>query len=115
MVSAAARLRLGRTAAGKNWRPARSVVPAARCYSNDAERDNARSLAARQSETAPEARGRSFQGQVMGSIGARLRRESQQREEYEKWRNMTDPARNWTMTFGEEASNLNIRGFRNLY
>ncbi|KAI9171675.1 D-lactate dehydrogenase [Paramyrothecium foliicola] len=43
--------------------------------------------------------GRSFQGQVMGSIGARLRREREQRDQYEKWRDMTDPARNWTITF----------------
>ncbi|PHH84290.1 hypothetical protein CDD83_2199 [Cordyceps sp. RAO-2017] len=43
--------------------------------------------------------GRSFTGQVMGSIGARLRREREQREQYEKWRRMTDPSRNWMMTF----------------
>ncbi|KAG5947331.1 hypothetical protein E4U53_006429 [Claviceps sorghi] len=43
--------------------------------------------------------GRSFQGQVMGSIGARLRREREQREQYERWRNMTDPSRNWMVTF----------------
>ncbi|KPM36769.1 D-lactate dehydrogenase [cytochrome], mitochondrial [Neonectria ditissima] len=43
--------------------------------------------------------GRSFQGQVMGSIGSRLRREREQREQYEQWRNMTDPSRNWMMTF----------------
>ncbi|KAL7817397.1 hypothetical protein V8C26DRAFT_420467 [Trichoderma gracile] len=43
--------------------------------------------------------GRSFQGQVMGSIGARLRREREQREQYEKWRDMNDPARNWMITF----------------
>lgn len=45
--------------------------------------------------------GRSFQGQVMGSIGARLRREREQREQYEEWRNMTDPSKNWMITFGE--------------
>ncbi|KAM0460147.1 hypothetical protein ACHAO4_002278 [Trichoderma viride] len=43
--------------------------------------------------------GRTFQGQVMGSIGARLRREREQREHYEKWRDMTDPSRNWMLTF----------------
>lgn len=43
--------------------------------------------------------GRSFQGQVMGSIGARLRREREQRAQYEHWRDMTDPARNWMITF----------------
>lgn len=43
--------------------------------------------------------GRSFQGQVMGSIGARLRREREQRAQYEQWRNTTDPARNWMITF----------------
>lgn len=46
--------------------------------------------------------GRSFQGQVMGSIGARLRREREQREQYEKWRDMTDPSRNWMITFCEQ-------------
>lgn len=45
--------------------------------------------------------GRSFQGQVMGSIGARLRREREQRAQYEKWRDMTDPSRNWMVTFRE--------------
>jgi D-lactate dehydrogenase (cytochrome) len=45
--------------------------------------------------------GRTFQGQVMGSIGARLRREREQREHYEKWRDMTDPSRNWLITFRE--------------
>ncbi|KAH7320017.1 hypothetical protein B0I35DRAFT_450984 [Stachybotrys elegans] len=43
--------------------------------------------------------GRSFQGQVMGSIGARLRREREQRDQYEKWRALTDPARNWVISF----------------
>ncbi|KAM0342081.1 hypothetical protein ACHAPU_009694 [Fusarium lateritium] len=43
--------------------------------------------------------GRTFQGQVMGSIGARLRREREQRAQYEEWRDMTDPTRNWMMTF----------------
>ncbi|KAL6862954.1 D-lactate ferricytochrome c oxidoreductase [Amphichorda felina] len=43
--------------------------------------------------------GRTFQGQVMGSIGARLQREREQRERYEHWRHMTDPARNWSLTF----------------
>ncbi|KAI1022445.1 hypothetical protein LB503_000348 [Fusarium chuoi] len=35
----------------------------------------------------------------MGSIGSRLRREREQREKYEEWRNMTDPTRNWMVTF----------------
>ncbi|CAJ0545437.1 Ff.00g089100.m01.CDS01 [Fusarium sp. VM40] len=43
--------------------------------------------------------GRTFQGQVMGSIGARLRREREQRAQYEEWRDMTDPTRNWMITF----------------
>ncbi|KAG6183407.1 hypothetical protein E4U27_001399 [Claviceps purpurea] len=47
-------------------------------------------------ETKP---GKSFQGLVMSSIGARLRREAELREEYEKWRILTDPARNWSITF----------------
>ncbi|KEY64717.1 hypothetical protein S7711_09332 [Stachybotrys chartarum IBT 7711] len=41
---------------------------------------------------------RSFQGQMLGSIGARLRREREQRDQYEKWRDMTDPSRNWMIT-----------------
>lgn len=44
---------------------------------------------------------RSFPGQVAGSIQARLRRESDQRKNYERWRHLTDPARNWTATFCE--------------
>ncbi|RDA86039.1 hypothetical protein CP532_4709 [Ophiocordyceps camponoti-leonardi (nom. inval.)] len=41
----------------------------------------------------------SFAGQVQGSIQARLRREKEQREQYERWRELKDPSRNWTVTF----------------
>jgi hypothetical protein len=34
----------------------------------------------------------------MGSIGARIQREREQREQYEQWRHTTDPGRNWTVT-----------------
>jgi D-lactate dehydrogenase (cytochrome) len=46
---------------------------------------------------------RSFQGQMLGSIGARLRREREQRDQYEKWRDMTDPSRNWMITISESV------------
>ncbi|RCI12357.1 hypothetical protein L249_0216 [Ophiocordyceps polyrhachis-furcata BCC 54312] len=41
----------------------------------------------------------SFAGQVQGSIQARLRREREQREQYERWRELKDPSRNWMVTF----------------
>ncbi len=56
--------------------------------------------------------GRSFQGQVMGSIGARLRREREQRAQYEQWRNTTDPARNWMITFCKETAPVPVRHVR---
>lgn len=68
-----------------------------RCYSTDLEPEKPKPP--RQGNEMK--LGRSFQGQVMGSIGARLRREREQREQYEKWRNMTDPSRNWMVTFCE--------------
>ncbi|KAK7430136.1 D-lactate ferricytochrome c oxidoreductase [Neonectria magnoliae] len=70
----------------------RLPVSAARSYATEIE-----PKAPRQGNEAK--LGRSFQGQVMGSIGSRLRREREQREQYEQWRNMTDPSRNWMMTF----------------
>lgn len=48
--------------------------------------------------------GRSFQGQVMGSISQRLNREKEQRARYEEWRKQVDPARNWSTTFMFVAS-----------
>lgn len=44
----------------------------------------------------------------MGSIGARLRREREQRVEYERWRTVTDPMRNWSFTFGKLPSPLEV-------
>lgn len=70
----------------------------ARFYSKELEPDQSRTPSApRQGNEAK--LGRSFQGLVMGSIGARLRRERDQREQYERWRDMTDPSRNWMITF----------------
>lgn len=68
---------------------------AARCYATAIEPEKPKPP--RQGNEAK--LGRTFQGQVMGSIGSRLRREREQREQYERWRNMTDPSRNWTITF----------------
>jgi D-lactate dehydrogenase (cytochrome) len=97
-----ARLRTGK-AAIQSWQAARLVAAVApsttRCYSSD---DGSSKTPAKREAAAPEAKaGRSFQGQVMGSIGARLRREREQRVEYEKWRTATDPMRNWSFTFGK--------------
>lgn len=78
-------------------------LPLARSYATDLEPE--RPKMPRQGNEAK--LGRSFQGQVMGSIGARLRREKDQREQYEKWRNMTDPSRNWLVTFGRSSIDLN--------
>ncbi|RSL53672.1 hypothetical protein CEP54_010281 [Fusarium duplospermum] len=81
------------TAAG----PRSSRLPASlRCYATDIEPERPKAPRQGSNETKV---GRTFQGQVMGSIGARLRREREQREQYEQWRNMTDPSRNWMVTF----------------
>lgn len=76
-------------------RPGGAAAAAARHYATDIEPE--RPKPPRQGNE--QKLGRSFQGQVMGSIGARLRREREQREQYEKWRDMNDPARNWMITF----------------
>ncbi|KAH6900348.1 hypothetical protein B0T10DRAFT_393691 [Thelonectria olida] len=70
---------------------------ASRSYTTEIEPERPNKAAVHQSNETKV--GRTFQGQVMGSIGARLRREREQREHYEEWRNMTDPSRNWIMTF----------------
>ncbi|QUC18122.1 uncharacterized protein UV8b_02363 [Ustilaginoidea virens] len=76
----------------------KSLGGTARCYGTEIEPEKPKPpTSARQGNEMK--LGRSFQGQVMGSIGARLRREREQREEYERWRNMTDPSRNWMVTF----------------
>lgn len=69
---------------------------ARRCYATEIEPENPKPPRRQGNEMKL---GRSFQGQVMGSIGARLRREREQREQYERWRDMTDPSRNWMVTF----------------
>ncbi|KAJ4146556.1 D-lactate ferricytochrome c oxidoreductase [Fusarium falciforme] len=77
--------------------PRSSRLPASlRCYATDIEPERPKAPRQGGNETKV---GRTFQGQVMGSIGARLRREREQREQYEQWRNMTDPSRNWMVTF----------------
>lgn len=76
-----------------------SPVLAIRSYANDIEPERPR--APRQGNE--HKLGRTFQGQVMGSIGQRLQRERDQRERYEQWRHVTDPGRNWTLTFCESS------------
>lgn len=83
---------LGRTAARTTARTTTvktTALAATRCYATELERKggNENKL------------GRTFQGQVMGSIGSRLQREKEQRERYEHWRQVTDPSRNWTISF----------------
>ncbi|KFA65731.1 hypothetical protein S40285_04869 [Stachybotrys chlorohalonatus IBT 40285] len=72
-------------------RTAASVQQTLRCYSTELESKTPK----RGSDVKV---ARSFQGQMLGSIGARLRREREQRDQYEKWRDMTDPSRNWMIT-----------------
>ncbi|KAM4058538.1 FAD binding domain-containing protein [Hirsutella rhossiliensis] len=85
-----------RAKALRSFRAAAAAAPTTvRCYGTEIEPDKSKSL--RQGNEAK--LGRSFPGQVMGSIGARLRREREQREHYEKWRDLTDPAMNWMTTF----------------
>lgn len=76
-----------------------SAVPAVRCYATDLEPERPKQPRApgqgKESQV-----GKSFQGQMMGSISTRLRREQEQRVQYERWRDMTDPSRNWTVTLG---------------
>lgn len=79
----------------RSLRAARTTPVATRGYGTDIEPE--RPKPPRQANE--HKLGRTFQGQVMGSIGARLQREREQRERYEHWRDMTDPARNWTLTF----------------
>lgn len=95
-----ASLRLGaparglRTLQASRKAPATIAATSTRCYGTDIEPE--RPKAPRQGN---EARlGRSFQGQVMGSIGHRLQRERDERQQYEQWRHVTDPGRNWSAT-----------------
>ncbi|KAF4125065.1 D-lactate dehydrogenase (cytochrome) [Geosmithia morbida] len=68
-----------------------------RCYATDVDRTKGGNL--EKTRGNENKLGRTFQGQVMGSIGSRLQREREQRKRYEDWRHMTDPARNWTISF----------------
>ncbi|VUC37738.1 unnamed protein product [Clonostachys rosea] len=70
------------------------AVPRVRCYATDIEPERPKPL--RQGNEAK--LGRSFQGQVQGSIGQRIQREREERDRYEHWREVTDPSRNWTLT-----------------
>lgn len=82
-------------------RPLRVQRPAStvRCYATDLEPERPKQPA-KASQGKESQVGRSFQGQMMGSISSRLRREQEQRVQYEKWRDITDPSRNWMITFG---------------
>ncbi|EQL00682.1 D-lactate dehydrogenase [Ophiocordyceps sinensis CO18] len=76
--------------------PAAVAAPATvRCYATEIAPGKPKTLR-RGNETRP---GGSFSGQVFGSIGARLKREREQREQYEYWREMTDPTWLWSTTF----------------
>lgn len=94
-----AALRSLRTPTTARCRTTRLPASFSRSYATEIEpeRPNKNTPARQSNETKV---GRTFQGQVMGSIGSRLRREREQREKYEEWRNMTDPTRNWMVTFG---------------
>ncbi|CVK83429.1 D-lactate dehydrogenase (cytochrome) [Fusarium proliferatum] len=93
-----AALRSLRTPTTARCRTTRLPASFSRSYATEIEpeRPNKNTPARQSNETKV---GRTFQGQVMGSIGSRLRREREQREKYEEWRNMTDPTRNWMVTF----------------
>ena len=74
---------------------AAAIVPigsSARCYSTNLEPEKHKGNEAKL--------GRTFQGQVMGSIGQRMKREREEWERYEQWRHVKDPARNWSITWG---------------
>lgn len=104
IVMASLQLRAQRAALGSLRTPTTascraSRLPASfyRSYATEIEPQRPNKPARQSNETKV---GRTFQGQVMGSIGARLRREREQRAQYEEWRDMTDPTRNWMITFG---------------
>lgn len=48
--------------------------------------------------------GRSFRGQMMGSIGHRVRREREELERWSEFQHKRAAGRNWSMTFGERHS-----------
>ncbi|KJZ77362.1 hypothetical protein HIM_03086 [Hirsutella minnesotensis 3608] len=91
-----------RASALRSLRPAAAlrarVLPSAaiRCYATDLEPEKPKPTAHRGGDAQLS---KSFQAQVTGSIVTRLRREREQRQQYERWRDMTDPSRNWTITF----------------
>lgn len=106
IAMASLRARKVPTTALRSFRAARTaafpatatVAAAARSYSTELEPEKPRST---EKHRGNEARlGRSFQGQVMGSIATRMNREREERERYEQWRLVKDPARNWSITFG---------------
>lgn len=74
-----------------------SLLVARRCYATEIEPERPKKPGRRPGNE--ERLGRTFQGQVMGSIGHRLHREREERDRYEHWRTLTDPSRNWTLSF----------------
>ena len=88
-------------------RPASQLgcVVAVRFYANDVQPGGGPPKPPSQPQQQP--RGgrveRSFAQDLQGSIQARIRRESQRREQYERWRAVTAPGRNWSITFGESG------------
>lgn len=84
------------------------AAAAARCYSTDLEPEKPKTP--RQSNE--QRLGRTFQGQVMGSIGHRLQREREQRAAYEKWRYISDPGRNWSATICRFSTPIHAVGGR---
>ena len=84
----------------RSLRAARTALPiAARSYATNLEPERPKGA---DNPRGNESRlGRTFQGQVMGSITQRMKREREEREQYEQWRLVKDPSRNWSITFGE--------------
>lgn len=89
------RLRAGQTALRSSTARPASIPQLARCYATNLEPSKPKGN---------EKLARSFQGQMLGSITTRLRREREQRSEYEKWRQITDPSRNWMISFSASQS-----------
>lgn len=67
-------------------------VAALRFYANEVQTSESRPRSTSRVE-------RSFASDIQGSIQARIRRENERRQQYERWRELTDPGRNWTLTF----------------
>ncbi|KAF4592377.1 D-lactate dehydrogenase, mitochondrial precursor [Ophiocordyceps camponoti-floridani] len=83
------------------WTARTHIVPAAaaRRYGSEPDRPAPKPPTLERRRAEPRKPEPSFNSQMAGSIQARLRRESDQRVQYERWRELKDPARNWYMTF----------------